>query len=173
MMPHLPMDKAYERNKLILITVLITMFVTSAAWVGIGAVGYWALYNEPPRFDVAVDCPPEVVLGEVLKAKVSVKNDGGKNLKLENLDVYRELLDGFEILSVNPKPRTTERIVDYISYGFSRSLKPGETFDFEIEMRAKEIGVWGGDIDACTTMQTFITHYTEIEVVDAAPTPAE
>jgi hypothetical protein len=37
-------------------------------------------------------------------------------------------------------------------------------------MRAKEVGTWGGDIDACTTMQTFITHYTEIEVVD--PTAA-
>jgi len=167
------MDKAYERNKIILITVLITMFVTSAAWVGIGAVGYWSLYKEPPRFDVAVDCPEEVVLGDVLTAKVSVTNGGGTNLKLENLDVYTDLLLGFEILSVNPKPRTTEKIVDYVSYGIARSLKPGETFEFEIEMRAKEVGVWGGDIDACTPMQTFITHYTEIAVVDAAPTPAE
>jgi hypothetical protein len=163
------MDKAYERNKLIIITVLITMIVTSAAWLGIGAVGYWSLYNEPPRFDVGVDCPEEVVLGDVLTVKVSVRNDGGKNLKLENLDVYTGLLDGFEILSVSPKPRTKETIVGYISYGISRSLKPGEVFDFEIEMRAKEVGIWGGDIDACTTMQTFITHYTEIEVVDPPP----
>jgi hypothetical protein len=35
-------------------------------------------------------------------------------------------------------------------------------------MRAKEAGLWAGDIDACNIMQNMVTHYTEIEVVDGA-----
>ena len=39
--------------------------------------------------------------------------------------------------------------------------------DIEFQLKAKGVGLWGGDIDACTPTQNFITHHTEIEVVDA------
>lgn len=160
------MHPAYARNKLIIITALVTMFVTSLAWVGIGAAGYWLVTREAPLFAVNVGHPDVVKVGETLTLKVTVTNDGKEDLKLAELDVYESLLDGFEVVAVKPKPRTTERIFGMVTYGFSRNLKPAESFDIELELRAKESGIWGGDIDACTPSMNLVTHYTEIEVVE-------
>ena len=77
------------------------------------------------------------------------------------------MLDGFEVLGTHPKPRTSEWMFDYVSYGYSRNLKPGESFAFDLHLRATELGLWGGDIDAVTPSMNLITHYTEIDVVDA------
>lgn len=51
------MHPAYARNKLIIITALVTMFVTSLAWVGIGVAGYWLVTREAPLFAVDVGHP--------------------------------------------------------------------------------------------------------------------
>ncbi len=167
----LHMDAAYQRNKTILITAFITMAVTSAVWLGVGGMGYWLMFRDSPEFELSVDHPETVLIGEVFKVKVTVKNGGAKDMKLADLDVYDDLLDGFEILSVNPKPRTSERIIGYFSHDFSETLAPAESFEIEFELRAKDVGYWSGDIDACTPSMNFVTYYTEIEVLD--PTPVE
>jgi len=74
------------------------------------------------------------------------------------------------VTSVNPKPRMTERILGYISHNFPKNLAPAESFEIEFALRAKDAGLWGGDIDACTPTQNLVTHYTEIEVL--VPEPA-
>ena len=163
------MDAVYQRNKTILITALITMVVTSLVWLGIGAVGYWVVARDSPEFELRVDHPETVLVGEVFKVKVSVKNDGSSDMKLADLDIYDGLLDGFEIVSVTPKPRSTSKVFDILTHEFSQSLSPAETFDIEFQLRATDAGLWGGDIDACTPLLAFVTHYTEIEVLDPAP----
>ena len=45
-------------------------------------VRIWSLYSEAPTFDVAVDHPEEVLLGDVFKVRVTVTNGGGEELKL-------------------------------------------------------------------------------------------
>ncbi|QTN31158.1 hypothetical protein HZ994_02060 [Akkermansiaceae bacterium] len=163
------MDTARHRNRTILLTAIITMAVTSMVWLGIGAVGYWLVSSESPKFGLTVDHPDSVLVGEVFKLKVSVKNDGSSAMKLADLDVYDELLDGFEIVSVTPKPRSTSKVFGILTHEFSQSLAPAQSFGIEFELRAKDVGLWGGDIDACTPLQSFVTHYTEIEVLDAPP----
>jgi len=162
------MHPANARNKLIIITALITMFVTSLVWIGIGAAGFWMMTRDVPRFALDVEHPDVVEVGETFTAKVTVKNDSAEDMKLADLDVYESLLDGFSVVAVRPKPRTTERVFGIVTYGFSRGLKPAESFEVELELRAKEAGNWGGDIDACTPTQNFLTHYTEIEVIEPA-----
>lgn len=159
------MHPAYARNKLIIITALITMFITSLVWLGIGVGGYWLVTRDAPPFAVEVEHPDVVEVGETLTLKVTVTNDGKEDLKLAELDVYESLLDGFEVVAVKPKPRTKERIFGIVTYGFSHNLKPAESFEIELELRAKNTGNWGGDIDACTPSMNLVTHYTEIEVV--------
>jgi len=165
------MDTAYQRNKNILITAFITMAVTSLVWLGIGGTAYWFMYRDSPQFGLSVAHPETVLVGEVFTVKVTVKNDGSEDMKLGDLDIYEGLLDGFEIVSVDPKPRTVEKIIGYMSHDFSRSLAPAERFEIRFELRAKGAGLWGGDIDACTPSMNLVTHYTEIEVLE--PTPAE
>ncbi len=154
------------RNKLIILTALITMIVTSLVWVGIGAVGYWFIYTESPSFEIQVDHPDTVQLGEVVEVKISVKNTGADDVFLANLDVYDELTDGFEIIDVSPKHSSSERLWGYHSYNLRKKLAPGDVHDLTLKLRAKEVGLWSGDIDACNTMQNMVTYYTEIEVID-------
>lgn len=152
----------------IVITALVTLMVTSMVWVGIGAFCYWTIFREPPWLEVSAECPEAVAVGETFKIKVAVKNRGSRDIKLANLDFYEDLIDGFEVVSIDPIPGSKEKLLGYASYNFYRNLKPSETFEVELELKAKEVGLWGGDIDACTVTQNFVTHYTKIEVVEAA-----
>lgn len=160
------MHPANARNKPIIITALVTMFLTSLLWIGIGAGAYWLFTREPPPFTVGVGHPDVVEVGETLTLKVTVANDGTKDLKFAELDLYDTLLDGFEVVAVNPKPKSRERIYGIVTYGFSRTLKPGESFGIGFELRAKEAGLWTGGVDACTPMQNYVSEYAEIEVVE-------
>ncbi len=162
--------------KLIAITAVVTMVITSVVWVGIGASAYWFMTTQPPNFQIQVDHPRTVQLGEVIEIKISVENVGTRDVSLANIDIYDELADGFEILDVTPKPLSSQKIIGYYSYDLYKNLTPGSTHDLTVKMRAKEVGLWSGDIDACNTMQNWVTHYTEIEIVDpavAAPTVVE
>ena len=160
-----PTPSSY-RNKIIILTALITMFVTSMIWVGIGAIGYWYAYAEPPSFELQIDHPETVQLGEVVDVKVSVRNNGANDVELANVDFYDELMNGFEIIDVTPRPSSQEKLWGYHSYNIRKKLAPGDVCDLTLKMRAKEAGLWAGDIDACNMMQTMVTHYTDIEVVD-------
>lgn len=71
------------------------------------------------------------------------------------------------MVAVSPKPKTKDRIFGIATYGFSRTLKPAESFGIELELRAKEAGLWTGSVDACTPTQNYVSDYAEIEVVDA------
>jgi hypothetical protein len=95
-----------------------------------------------------------------------VANDGAKDLKFAELDIYDTFLDGFEVVSVSPKPKSKERIFGIVTYGFSRKLKPAESMAIEFELRAKETGIWTGGVDACTPTQNYVSDYAEIEVVE-------
>lgn len=165
------MHPANARNKLIIITALVTMFVTSLAWIGIGATGYWLVTREAPPFAVDVEYPDVVEVGETLTLKVTVANDGTKDLRFAELDLYDTFLDGFEVVSVSPKPKSKERIFGIVTYGFSRKLKPAESMPIEFKLRAKETGMWTGGVDACTPTQNYVSEYAEIEVVDAPAVP--
>ncbi|MES2982453.1 MAG: hypothetical protein V4727_09080 [Verrucomicrobiota bacterium] len=165
-----PTPTAY-RNKLIMITAVITMVITSVAWIGIGVAGYWMVYREPPSFQIDVEYPDMVELGEEFDVKVSVENTGADDVSLANVDIYDELMDGFEMIDVSPKPHSSERIIGYHSYNIHKSLAPGKKHNLTFKLKAKEVGFWSGDIDACNIMQNMVTHYTEIEVID--PTAVE
>lgn len=160
------MDVTSQRNKLILITVLITMAVTSVVWLGIGGLGYWVVSRDSPEFTVEAEHPDTVMVGDVFHFKVSITNDSTRRMKLADLDLYEDFTNGFEILSVNPRPRSTSKMFGFLTHEFARKLAPAETFDIVFEMKAQDSGVWGGDIDACTPTQNFVTHYTEIEVLE-------
>lgn len=165
------MHPADARNKLIIITALVTIFATSLAWIGIGATGYWLFTRDAPTFAVSVEHPDVVEVGETLTLKVTVANDGAKDLKFAELDLYDTFLDGFEVVAISPKPKSKDRTFGIVTYGFSRKLKPAESMAIEIELRAKEAGIWTGGIDACTPTQNYVSDYAEIEVVDAPAVP--
>jgi hypothetical protein len=157
------------RIKLILLTAVVTMVITSVVWFGIGAAGYWLMYKEPPSFQILVENPEKVELGEEFEMKVSVENVGVNRVNLANIDIYDDLLEGFDIVNISPKPSSSEKIIGYHSYNLFKKLAPGKTHELTFKLKAKEVGLWSGDIDACNTMQNMVTNYTEIEVLDVPP----
>lgn len=163
-----PPNLSYQRNKLIVITALITMLITSVVWIGLGVTGYFLVFSKPPTFEILVDHPDVVELGAEFDVKVTVRNSGSDDVNLANIDVYEGLLDGFEISSITPKPRSTEKIIGYHSYSLFHTLTPGKSQDITFKLKAKEVGYWAGDIDACNTLQNLVTFHAGIEVVDPA-----
>jgi hypothetical protein len=157
------------RNKLILLTALVTMVITSLVWFGIGAAGYWLMYKEPPSFQISVEHPETVELGEEFEVKVSVENVGANDISLANIDLYDGLLDGFDVIEISPKPRSSERIIGYHSHNLWKKLAAGKNHELTIKLKAKKVGFWAGDIDACNTVQNMVTYYAEIEVVAVPP----
>lgn len=150
------------------------MVATSVVWVGLGGLGYWLIYRGSPDFVVSVDHPPIVTVGETFKLKVTVENGGTKNIRLSELDVSDDLLKGFEVISISPKPKGKSKFFGINIYDFSRKIKSGEKIEIEFKLKAKDVGLWLGNVDACTPTQNFVTHYVEIEVINVpAPTGAE
>lgn len=159
----------YNRNLTIIVTAFVTMLVTSLVWVGIGTVGYQMMFRDPPQFEVTLDHPETVTVGDELSIKVRVLNDSSKPLEVGNIDIYQELFEGFEILGYDPKPKAQDSFWDYKSYDFNRTLKAAETFEFTVRLRAEEEGYWSGDIDVCTPTQNLVTTHTGITIDPPAP----
>ncbi len=155
-------------KRALFITAIVTFVVTSAIWIGVGAAGYHLLFRDPPGFEVTVDQPESVELGDRFSLTIRVANPTGKPIRLGSIDAYDDLLDGFEVLSTDPKPDSKQRLLGFTSYYFKESIPPSGDFTFRLDLRAKEAGDWGGDIDCCTPGGNFVTHYTEIGVIDPA-----
>ncbi len=153
-------------KRAVVITTFLTFLITSFVWVGVGTVIYHVLTREPPGFEVVIEHPDSVELNEDFLLVVKVKNPMGGSLNLGSVDFYDDLLDGFEVLSVDPKPNSKQKLFGFTSYYFRTARKSSSEFVLTLNLRAKEAGEWAGDIDCCTPLENFVTNYIEISVVD-------
>ena len=161
-----------NNTKVILITAAISIVSTSLVWVGVGSLWYNLNISRPPAFAVTVTHPEPIEVGETFKLSIEVANPTTDAISLGSIDVYRSILDGFEVLDVKPKPTTRGTDQDYTSFYFRESIEPSESFTFELTLRANAPGIWGGDIDCCTPFENFVTRFTELSVIEpASPTP--
>lgn len=151
-----------NKTRAIFLSIALTAFLTSAFWVGAGALIYTIFTRTPPDLQVEVTAPEKVQIGESLKMKIEVTNPTGERVALNSIDIYDELLDGFEITAIDPKPHSRRSTGGFASFYFS----PGKSdrFIVTMDLRAKKAGSWGGDIDCCTVWENFVTYYTEITV---------
>ena len=115
-------------TKAIIITAVLTFLVTSVLWIGIGAVGYYSMMQSPPGFEVTLVHPEEVTVGETFTIEVAISNPTAERLSLDSVDLYDELLDGFEIVSIDPKPNSKDHLFGYRSYYFEKKLQPSDHF---------------------------------------------
>ena len=161
-----PLPKRASATKVAVITAIITFCVTSFFWVCGGALAYHLMTREPPGFDVQVAHPGTVNLGETFYLTVMVENSSSKKLTLGSIDIYDDLLDGFRVISVSPKPNSMDGLFGMKSYYFRESLSSRESFTFQLELEAVNTGTWSGDIDCCTPTENFVTHFAVVEVID-------
>ena len=160
---------AQSRIGLVFLTAGITAFITSALWIGVGAVAYWYFFDEQPPFVVKIDSPDTATTGERINLIVEVSNPTDENLELGSIDIYDSLIDGFVILTAVPSPDSRDDSLGFTSLYYSRSLAPGASFKANLALEARGVGVWTGDIDCCTPLGKFVT--TSHTIVVTAPSP--
>jgi hypothetical protein len=165
-----PAHRSASTRRIILITALATFLVTSMGWLGIGGLGYFLMVREDPAFNVTVDHPDTVAVGEEFDLSVLVEGRDGKPLNLGNIDFGNDLLKGFEVVSADPKPGSRTRVFGLTTYYLEPAAKSASRYEFKLRLRAKETGFWSGDIDCCTPLGNFLTTHTSIDVGFPPPT---
>lgn len=153
-----------NRTGLVILTALVTAVATSLVW----AAGLFLIYrdyaSDSPPFALKVEAPHEVALGEPLSIRVRVTNPSDKALKLDSIDVGEKLLEGFSVTGITPDPSGRDSLPGFASYAYSKTLAPGEAWEFRIDLTARREGVWSGDLDFCTPSQNFVTSSVTIRV---------
>lgn len=167
-----------NRTPLVILTALITAACTSLFWMGIGAIAFtfWMSNEDTPGlgmfmddpFEVEVEAPAQVRVGETFTLKVKATNPADQSVTLNSIDIYKTLLDGFEIVRVLPRTTEVSSIFEFRSHYFNGlHLEAGESTTVTFELKAVKPGTWQGDIDCCTPMENF-TSVTEQILVTAA-----
>lgn len=144
-------------KKQIVLTALVTFVLTSVFWVAclFGLYSWWANYQ--PDFIISVDAPARVTEDAIFQLVAKVENPTDETLTLGSIDIYDSLINGFEVMSVDPEPESTDPSFGFATFYFSQELPPGAVHTVVFELRAVETGVWTGDVDFCTPSENFVT----------------
>jgi hypothetical protein len=105
---------------------------------------------------VHVVVPSEVTVDETFDLEVHVKNDRAKDsLKIDDIDIHDEYLEGFMVVSTEPKHKSTTHVpIDNSqSFTFDQALKPGQTNRFVFSLKAVKAGIFRGDVDVTEGVQ--------------------
>lgn len=163
-----PLPNKRSRHLAILLTALVTMVVTSLVWLGIGATMWYYLYDAPPRFYVEMEYPDTVAVGEEFDLTFSVKNRDLGSRTLNSIDVHDDFLGGFEVVSITPSPGSREDLWGYGIFNFDESIKASDALIVTMKLRARNVGLWSGDVDFTNPLENYVTRVPEIEVQDSA-----
>lgn len=147
-------------------TAVVTFVATSAVWLGVGIVLYKYWTATPPPFNVTLTHPDTVGVLDAFTLRIDIENSSSKSASLGSIDLYDELLDGFTVLSVDPKEDSKEHRWGFSTYYFKHSIPPHGSFTFTLELQAAKSGYWSGDIDVCKPFGSFVTADASIDVVD-------
>jgi hypothetical protein len=143
---------------------VVFAFILAAIAAGIFFVSYAS--QDPKGLLVQLDGPAEVKQGETFDLIVNVVNErSSKPLKVSSIDIDEDYLKAFAVVSTEPRARSSQHVPvdDSRSYEFNVSVPPKGTNVFKFRLRAREKGVFSGDIDVCEGTR-FLTTVVETEV---------
>ena len=152
-----------NNTKVIFISSVVTFLATSAIWIAgivfyiVDFTYYFAGFMDSASFSVEVEAPHKVKMEEIFNLTVSVTNPSEETITLDSIDIYDSLLDGFEIISIEPEPDDVLHLFGFYSIYLYYKLAPGENVVVTCTLKAREPGLWIGDIDSCTPGQQFVT----------------
>jgi len=153
-----------SRFPAVIITAFVTFLATTFFWIALFAVAYLVFVANPPPFSVQVEAPREVAAGDEVDLLLDIGNPTDRDLRLDSIDIYDSLLDGFDVRAVEPDPVRRDHTFNFSSFYFSKDLEPGQSLRVTMQLTAKEPGIWTGDLDFCTPAQKFVTSSLTIRV---------
>jgi hypothetical protein len=97
---------------------------------------------------VWVKMPRRVIEGEIAILEIIVENGRLKDdFLMSGIDVDDEFLDGFKVVSIYPEPRHRDHTYGVLELEYPVDLRPRETWELEITLRAEKPGIWIGEVD--------------------------
>lgn len=130
-----------------------------------GVLGYGAgvatgagLGKPPANVTMTITSPPRVKVGETFTVTVNLTNSGSTPVALSSLDIDDAFGSGLDLVSVDPKPATSDFDVDtnVTEHAFSPSLTVDKTRTVTFTFKAVKPGTYTGDWDAW--YDSFNTH---------------
>lgn len=151
-------------NRKTKIGLIIAIVITSASWYFI---------REKPILDSTLSVPSETGLENTITLTITSTNNHSDPILLDSIDISDSLIDGFQVLSVDPQPIDTMHLplFNMRSWEFSKSVPPGESIVVNFELKSVRKGRFTGDVDVCNDNQDFQTLYADIIVKDDLSTP--
>ena len=153
----------------VIVTALITGFVTSLCWVGIGAIFFMVNTVEPPPFTIRTEAPEMVELGDPLELVVTISNESDETATLGSIDMDDVFLEGFRIKSIDPKPNSQDSMFGIYNFYVREKMQPGDSVTYTFNLEAAKTGYWASTVDAATLLGNFTSHWIEVEVVSELP----
>ena len=172
-----------SRTASVILTAVITAAVTSLLWLVVGGVAFmfWksssdigssgfdfdhtSFMGEP--FQVEFNAPSTAKVGETFTLSITATNMGDEKTTLNSIDIYDELLDGFEVVRISPGSTEKMDLMNFRSHYFSGlNLDAGESTTVSFELKAVKPGMWSGDVDCCTPSESFSSATVAIEVTE-------
>jgi hypothetical protein len=119
-----------------------------------------------PTFEVGLKIPDEVVATEEFTLSVDVKNPHGSAITLDSVDVDDKLLQGFQVVSVEPSAKDSMHVplLDQRTWSFGTSVAAGSVQRIDFKLRPVQVGRFSGNVDACNPGQDCAGAFADIVV---------
>ena len=141
-------------------------------WTGAGLVVAVALsagcevLTIKPTFEVSLVVPDEIVASQPFALGVDVQNPHGSAIKLDSVDLDDSLLKGFQVMSVEPKPKDTMHVplLNQRTWSFGTSVPAGAIQRVTFNLRALNAGRFSGNVGACNPGQDCASTFADLVV---------
>ena len=121
------------------------------------AKGCSYLMKDVEGVTVTVKCPGEILKDAEVDLTVTVTNQReGQDLKVAEIMIANEFMDGFLLVSTDPAVPSTTDITDTglaKSVDFGVTIAPGDQRIFNFRLRAERVGIFKGDVDVYEGMR--------------------
>ncbi len=95
-----------------------------------------------------VDVPRFAKLNSTIQMKIEIENlRSDREFKIESIDIGKNLGNGFQFKSVNPKPASIDATFGELSFEYQISVSAGQRKEILIELVAIQEGVYKGEVD--------------------------
>jgi hypothetical protein len=146
----------------------VSVRITNVGLVAVAVLGAGCdMLRVKPTFEVSVAVPTDIVAMEPFALGVDVKNPHGSAITLDSVDLDDKLLTGFQVVSVDPKPKDTMHVplLNQRSWSFGTSVPAGTTQRVTFNLRALNAGRFSGNVGACNPGQDCASTFADLVVV--------
>ena len=138
--------------------------ISAVLFIGLVVLIYFVLIRELPTLEASIATPASVAVNSTFDAVVTAENTHSDQIVLDSIDVEAVFLEGFQVVSVSPKPSETYSIFGYRTWEFDQAVEPGEKVEVTFTLRAVQQGHYTGDVDVCNPNQDFQTVFADVMV---------